>query len=72
MIKEKTYFEISPSPEIYTAGAETFQQEILASAGIENIFADQKGWAKIADEEVVKRNPDAIITTVGYVDNAVG
>ncbi|MFJ7832217.1 ABC transporter substrate-binding protein [Peribacillus sp. NPDC097197] len=69
--KEKTYFEISPSPEIYTAGAETFQQEILASAGIENIFADQKGWAKIADEEVVKRNPDAIITTVGYVDNAV-
>lgn len=69
--KEKTYFEISPSPEIYTAGAETFQQEILASAGIENIFADQKGWAKIADEEVVKRNPNAIITTVGYVDNAV-
>lgn len=68
--KEKTYFEISPSPEIYTAGAETFQQEILASAGIENIFSDQKGWAKIADEEVVKRNPDAIITTVGYVDNA--
>lgn len=69
--KEKTYFEISPSPEIYTAGAETFQQEILASAGIDNIFADQKGWAKIADEEVVKRNPDTIITTVGYVENAV-
>ncbi|MGE7604654.1 ABC transporter substrate-binding protein [Peribacillus sp. NPDC097675] len=69
--KEKTYFEISPSPEIYTAGAETFQQEILASAGIENIFVDQKGWAKIADEEVIKRNPNTIITTVGYVENAV-
>lgn len=69
--KEKTYFEISPSPEIYTAGAETFQQEILASAGIENIFADQKGWAKISEEEVIKRNPNTIITTVRYVDKPV-
>lgn len=69
--KEKTYFEISPSPEIYTAGTETFQQEILASAGIENIFADQKGWAKISEEEVIKRNPNTIITTVRYVDKPV-
>lgn len=69
--KKETYFEISPSPELYTAGAGTFQQEILASAGIENIFADQKGWPKISEEEVIKRNPPTIITTVGYVDKPV-
>ncbi|QNU06683.1 ABC transporter substrate-binding protein [Peribacillus butanolivorans] len=69
--KEKTYFEISPAPEIYTTGAETFQQEILETAGIENIFADQKGWVKVSDEEIVKRNPNAIITTATYADDAV-
>ncbi|KON66629.1 metal ABC transporter substrate-binding protein [Peribacillus butanolivorans] len=69
--KEKTYFEISPAPEIYTTGSETFQQEILKTAGIENIFADQKGWVKVSDEEIVKRNPNAIITTATYADDAV-
>ncbi|MEJ9231010.1 ABC transporter substrate-binding protein [Peribacillus butanolivorans] len=69
--KKKTYFEISPAPEIYTTGAETFQQEILVTAGIENIFADQKGWVKVSDEEIVKRNPNAIITTATFADDAV-
>ncbi|MFE0507443.1 ABC transporter substrate-binding protein [Peribacillus butanolivorans] len=69
--KEQTYFEISPAPEIYTTGSETFQQEILETAGIENIFADQKGWVKVSDEEIVKRNPNAIITTATYADDAV-
>ncbi|MGG0284732.1 ABC transporter substrate-binding protein [Peribacillus butanolivorans] len=69
--KEQTYFEISPAPEIYTTGSETFQQEILKTAGIENIFADQKGWVKVSDEEIVKRNPNAIITTATFADDAV-
>ncbi|MFF2291218.1 ABC transporter substrate-binding protein [Peribacillus butanolivorans] len=69
--KEQTYFEISPAPEIYTTGSETFQQEILETAGIENIFADQKGWVKVSDEEIVKRNPNAILTTATYADDAV-
>ncbi|MFI8577998.1 ABC transporter substrate-binding protein [Rossellomorea aquimaris] len=66
--KEQVYFEISPSPDIYTAGAETFQQEILETGGVENIFGDQKGWVKVAEEEIIKRNPNMILTTVGYVD----
>ncbi|MFJ7512415.1 ABC transporter substrate-binding protein [Peribacillus simplex] len=70
--KEQTYFEISPAPEIYTAGAETFQHEILDTAGIKNIFDDQKGWVKVSDEEIVKRNPKSIITTATYTDDAVG
>ncbi|MDP1420308.1 ABC transporter substrate-binding protein [Peribacillus simplex] len=70
--KEQTYFEISPAPEIYTTGAETFQHEILDTAGIKNIFDDQKGWVKVSDEEIVKRNPKSIITTATYADDAVG
>lgn len=70
--KEQTYFEISPAPEIYTTGAETFQQEILDTAGIKNIFDDQKGWVKVSEEEIVKRNPKAIITTATYTEDAVG
>ncbi|WP_341356849.1 ABC transporter substrate-binding protein [Rossellomorea sp. y25] len=66
--KEQVYFEISPSPDIYTAGAETFQQEILETAGVENIFVDQKGWVKVGEEEIIKRNPNMILTTVGYVE----
>ncbi|MCM3677312.1 helical backbone metal receptor [Peribacillus simplex] len=70
--KEQTYFEVSPAPEIYITGAETFQQEILDTAGIKNIFDDQKGWVKVSDEEIVKRNPKSIITTAKYADDAVG
>ncbi|MBO0999075.1 ABC transporter substrate-binding protein [Bacillus sp. SD075] len=70
--KKQTYFEISPAPEIYTTGAETFQHEILDTAGIINIFDDQKGWVKVSDEEIVKRNPESIITTATYTDDAVG
>ncbi|MFF2460086.1 ABC transporter substrate-binding protein [Peribacillus simplex] len=70
--KEQTYFEISPAPEIYTTGSETFQNEIMDTAGIKNIFDDQKGWVKVSDEEIVKRNPESIITTATYADDAVG
>ncbi|MFD9628302.1 ABC transporter substrate-binding protein [Peribacillus muralis] len=69
--QEQTYFEISPAPEIYTAGDETFQQEILETAGIKNVFDDQKGWVKISGEEIVKRNPETILTTATYVKDAV-
>ncbi|MFK2827106.1 ABC transporter substrate-binding protein [Bacillus sp. B190/17] len=60
--KERVYYEVSPAPDIFTAGSETFQQEILNNAGVENVFADQKGWVKISEEEIVKRNPDTILT----------
>lgn len=69
--KEKVYFEISPAPEIYTAGSATFQQEILQAAGVDNVFADQEGWPKLGEEEIIKRNPATILTTVNYVENPV-
>ena len=39
---KRVYFEISPSPDIYSTGKNTFQQEILQTAGVENIFGIKK------------------------------
>ncbi|WP_062746501.1 ABC transporter substrate-binding protein [Shouchella tritolerans] len=66
------YFEISPSPDIYTTGANTFQQEIIEAAGLNNVFADEQGWLNIDEEQVIDRNPDLIATTVTYTEDPVG
>ncbi|AQU79354.1 MULTISPECIES: ABC transporter substrate-binding protein [Planococcus] len=70
--KKQVFFEISPSPEIYTAGQKTFQQEILNHANVENIFGDLEGWPKISEEEVITRNPEIITTTVSYTEDPIG
>lgn len=70
--KKKVYYEISPSPDLWTTGSETFQQEIMDAAGVENIFADQKSWISVAEEDVILRNPEIIITTTNYIDDPIG
>lgn len=67
--KKKVYFEIAPAPEIWSIGSGTFQQELIEIAGVENIYKDQKEWFAATEEDVITRNPDAIITTVNYTDN---
>ena len=69
--KKQAYFEISPAPKIWTAGADTFQHEILTVAGVDNIFADQTGWFSVANEDVITRNPEVILTTVYTIENSV-
>ncbi|QPQ28988.1 ABC transporter substrate-binding protein [Lysinibacillus sp. JNUCC 51] len=61
------YLEISPKPDIYTAGSGTFQQEILNAANVNNVFADLQSWAKVSEEDVIAKNPDVILTTVDYM-----
>ncbi len=61
----KVWVEISPSPEIYTAGKGTFIDEMLTMINAENVAKDVDGWAKMSDELVVAANPDVIITTYG-------
>lgn len=70
--KKEVYFEISPSPEIYTTGKSTFQQEILTHAQVDNVFGDLEGWPNISEEEVIVQDPEVILTTVSYVEDAVG
>jgi iron complex transport system substrate-binding protein len=64
--KKKVFVEVSPAPEIYTPGKNTFMDEMIRSINAENIANDQKGWVKIDQEAMIKRNPDIIITTYGY------
>ncbi|GAB0170339.1 cobalamin-binding protein [Lysinibacillus sp. CTST325] len=64
------YLEISPKPDIYTAGSGTFQQEILNAAHVNNVFADLESWAKVSEEDIIAKNPEVILTTVNYVENS--
>ncbi|MGM9923227.1 MAG: helical backbone metal receptor [Bacillus sp. (in: firmicutes)] len=67
-VKEKktVWVEVSPQPDIFTTGKDTFMNEMLGMIGAENAAKDQVGWVKMSEEEAVKLNPDVIITTYGY------
>ncbi|HEY4623621.1 MAG TPA: ABC transporter substrate-binding protein [Solibacillus sp.] len=69
--KKKVYYEVSPAPDIWTTGNNTFQQEIMNTAGVENIFVDQESWLSVTEEDVIARNPEVIITPATYMENAV-
>ena len=62
--KKKVYFEIGPAPDLFTLGNSTFINE--------NIFKDQEGWIPPTEESIIDANPDVILTTVNYVEDATG
>lgn len=68
---KKVYIEISPAPEIFTPGQNTFEDEILSILNAENMAGDQDGWVELSEEAVVEKNPDVIILTYDYIDNPV-
>jgi iron complex transport system substrate-binding protein len=68
--KKKVWVEVSPAPDIFTTGKNTFMHEMLESIQAVNAAEDQEGWVKLAEEEMVKLDPQVIITTYGYyIDN---
>ena len=61
------YFEVSPLQwGLWTAGANTFMDELAVLCGLQNAFADVDGWAAISEEQVLARDPDYIVTTAMY------
>ena len=66
--EEKTvYFEVSPLEwGLWTAGKGTFMNEVAEMMGLKNCFDDVEGWAEIAEEQVLERNPDFIVTISMY------
>ncbi|MBQ9264713.1 MAG: ABC transporter substrate-binding protein [Clostridia bacterium] len=61
------YFEVSPLQwGLWAAGKGTFMDELAEICGLENAFADVQGWGAISEEEVIKRDPDYIVTTSMY------
>ena len=67
--KTKVYFEISPVPDAFTFGKNTFLNEMLDILKVENVFADLDGWASVSEEKILEKNPDVIFTNSGYLEN---
>ncbi|MGN1402229.1 MAG: ABC transporter substrate-binding protein [Bacillus sp. (in: firmicutes)] len=72
--KKSVLVEISPQPEIYVAGENTFIDEMLTSIGADNAAAGSiDGWALISEEQAVKLDPDTVIVTYGdNIEDAIG
>ncbi len=61
------YFEVSPLEwGLWTAGADTFMDELAQMCGLTNAFADVSGWVGISEEQVLARDPDYIVTITMY------
>ena len=61
------YFESSPLQwGLWTAGKGTFMQELTEMLGMKNIFDDVEGWREVAQEQVLARDPDYIVTLAMY------
>lgn len=61
------YFEVSPLEYgLWTAGKNTFMDEIASLLGLTNAFADVDGWGEISEEQVIERDPDYIVTVTMY------
>lgn len=69
---KKVFVEISPEPEIFTPGANTFQDEILSLIHAENIASDEEGWVELNEEAIIEKNPEVIVVTYDYTDDPVG
>lgn len=70
--QKSVFVEISPSPEIYTTGKDTFMDELLTKINAKNAAEDQVGWPKMNEEAIIALNPDVIITTYGsFVEDPV-
>ena len=64
---KSVYFEVSPLQYgLWTAGKGTFMDEIATMLGLKNVFADASGWAEISEEQVLKANPDVIVSIAMY------
>lgn len=63
--RKKVFVEVSPAPDIYAVGANTFMDEMLKMIHADNVITEE-GWPKMDPEAVIEKNPDVIITTHGY------
>ncbi|MCG1009610.1 ABC transporter substrate-binding protein [Salinicoccus sp. ID82-1] len=65
------FVHISPQPELYTAGGNTFISDALSEIYIDNAFEDLEGYPAVSAEDVAERNPDTLISIVGMEDAAL-
>ncbi|MFC3419132.1 ABC transporter substrate-binding protein [Salinicoccus hispanicus] len=65
------FIHISPQPELYTAGGNTFIADALSEIYINNTFEDLEGYPAVSAEDVVRHNPDKVISIMGMEDAAL-
>jgi iron complex transport system substrate-binding protein len=70
--RRTVYFEIDSAPTLFTFGEGSFLNEIIEIIGAENIFANYGTWVAVADEQILARNPDVILTNVFWLDDPLG
>jgi iron complex transport system substrate-binding protein len=59
----KVWLESDPS--LYTAGKGTLLNELVTIAGGDNVAKNLNGWPQVSAEQVVKWNPDVIVSMYG-------
>ncbi len=64
------YFEIGPSPNLYSFGKGVFLDEILTMLNTTNIFGEQESWIAVTEEEIFARNPQVIFTNT-YLEDPI-
>jgi iron complex transport system substrate-binding protein len=68
--RKKVWLEVDP--KLFTAGKNTFMDELIGLAGGVNVMHDTNGWSQVSEEKVLAQNPDVIFVTYGYyMKNAV-
>lgn len=65
---QKVFMEVSSEPEIYTAGKNTFFDDMLKQLKAKNSFSNLDGWQKVSKEAIIKKNPDVMISTMGILE----
>jgi iron complex transport system substrate-binding protein len=60
-------YPLPGSPPL-TSGAGTPEHELLVRAGAENVFADTPKYHRVSYEEILRRDPDAIIVDPSELD----
>lgn len=60
--KKTVYFEVGAEESLYTFGSGVYLNEIIELIGAQNIFAGQREWISVLEEEIIMANPDVIIT----------
>ncbi|MDR0863092.1 MAG: ABC transporter substrate-binding protein [Oscillospiraceae bacterium] len=69
--KKTVFFTLADSSYLYSFGSGTFLNEIIELVGAANVFADQTSWIGVSDEQVLSANPDVILTSVNYLEDAI-
>ncbi|MDR2435034.1 MAG: ABC transporter substrate-binding protein [Treponema sp.] len=70
--RKSVYFEISPAPEIFTFGKDSYLNDMISVIGAENIFGNDNWIVTPGAEAIIDRNPDVILTNVNYIDDPIG